>query len=98
MPHESCAWHTPDIVCDDSFDNLEANSACYTLGYGGGTYDSAYDMTEWSETEIPFLMNNVGCESTSTNFSSCASNSTENCDHTENVLLTCFASGRGSLK
>ena len=38
-------------------------------------------------------MDDVECESPSTTFSSCASNSDHNCDHRENVLLTCFASG-----
>ena len=51
----------------------------------------------WSESEIPFLMDNVECESASTNFLSCSS-SAENCDHTENVLLTCYASGETFLK
>ena len=54
-------------------------------------------MTEWSEPEIPFLMDDVECESASTNFLSCSS-SAEDCGHNENVLLTCFASGKESLK
>ena len=52
-------------------------------------------MTEWSEPEIPFLMDDVRCESASTNFLSCSS-SAEDCDHAENVLLTCFSSGKTS--
>ena len=50
--------------------------------------------TRWSEPEIPFLMDNVECGSGSTNFTSCSSEA-ENCDHNENVLLTCFESGKG---
>jgi len=49
--------------------------------------------TRWSEPEIPFLMDNVVCESASTNFVSCSSEA-EDCDHEENVYLTCFESGK----
>ena len=67
-------WNTPDIVCDDAFGSLEAQSACYTLGYtNGGSFESSYDMRNvWSESEIPFLMDNVQCQSASTIFLSCS--------------------------
>ena len=87
---------TPDIVCDDFFGSLEAQSACYTLGYtNGGTFDYSYDMP-WLESEIPFLMDDVQCQSDSTNFLSCEDYYPyygEDCSHSENVLLTCFESG-----
>ena len=92
----NAAWHTPDQVCDDSFGSIDAQSACYTLGYSGGGSFRSYHNTDWSEPEIPFLMDDVECESASTNFLSCSSR-TEDCDHTENVLLICYASGKGSL-
>ena len=88
----NAAWHTPDLVCRDAFNVIDADSACYTLGYTSGGTQSSYDMTEWSEAEIPFLMDEVQCESASTNFLSCSS-SAVNCAHTRNVLLTCFSSG-----
>ena len=42
-------------------------------------------------------MDDVGCDSASQNFLSCSSNgpNAEDCGHTENVLLTCFESGKG---
>ena len=43
----------------------------------------------WSESEIPFLMDDVQCESASTNFLSCPSSGSEDCAHSENVLLSC---------
>ena len=91
------AWHTLDLVCDDSFTILEAHSACYTLGYtNGGTAQISYDMSDtWSETEIPILMDNVACGSASTNFTSCSSEVADDSDsHTENILLTCIESGK----
>ena len=87
-------WHTLYKVCDDNFDQIDAESACYTLGYtNGGTFQTA--SMSWSESEIPFLMNEVECESASTNFLSCSSIA-EDCTHSENILLTCFASGKRS--
>ena len=89
--------HTPDIVCDDSFEQIDAESACYTLGYtNGGSFQTT--SMDWSESEIPFWMDDVQCDSASTNFLSCSSSGwgVHNCDHDENVILTCFASGKKS--
>ena len=85
-------WDTPNLVCDNDFDTIDAQSACYTLGYSNGGYFRTYHIADWSEPEIPFWMDNVECESASTNFLSCTS-SVENCDHSENVLLACYPSG-----
>ena len=50
---------------------------------------------KWSESEIPIWMDNVNCVSNSTNFLLCETNGfgINDCDHSENVLLTCFGSG-----
>ena len=74
---------------------IDAESACFSLGYAGGSFQT-FDMTGWSESEIPFLMDNVECWSASINFVSCTSNGwgVENCNHSENVLLTCFELGK----
>ena len=85
-------WDTPDLVCDDYFGSIDAQSACYTLGYYNGGSFGTYRKTDWWKYEIPFLMDNVDCESASTNFLSCSS-SAEDCGHHENVALTCNASG-----
>ena len=64
----------PDLVCDDFFGALEAQSACYTLGYtNGGSFQPSYDISnQWSENEIPILMDNVDCGSASNFFLSCS--------------------------
>ena len=76
-------------VCDDNFDSTDAASACYTLGYSGGAYSSF--NTGWSESAIPFWMDNMGCSSGSTNFFDCsfAGWGNEDCGSSEYVLLTC---------
>ena len=89
---ENADWNTPDLVCDDDFGTIDSQSACNTLGYYNGGSFRRYHNTDWSEPEIPFLMDNVECESASTNFLSCRS-SAEDCDHTENVFLACYSSG-----
>ena len=88
---------TLNLVCDDSFDFIDAESACFTLGFNyGGTFETVNMRDKWSEAEIPILMDNVNCASNSTNFLSCANNGfgNHNCGHDENVLLTCFESGK----
>ena len=86
-------WDTPDLVCDDDFDTIDAESACYTLGYSNAGVFRTYYNTDWTKPDVPFLMDNVQCGSASTNFLSCSS-SAENCDHHENVFLACYSSGK----
>ena len=76
-------WGT---VCDDDFGTTEAQSACHTLGYSGGSY-SAYN----SGFSGPTWMDNVDCASSTTNFLTCSHPGwgKENCGHSEDVLLTC---------
>ena len=78
---------------------LEVESACRTLGYNNGGFCTQIDMrnTWTNETEIPLWLDNVECESGSSDFLSCSSNGwgDENCSHQENILLTCFEQGNG---
>ena len=86
----------PNSVCDDRFDSIDADSACYTLGFtNGGTYETVNMRDKWSEAEIPILMDDVNCASGSTNFFSCGNNGfgNHNCRHDEDILLLCFESG-----
>ena len=72
-----------------SFDWIDAESACYTLGYtSAGSFTKIGMLDRWTENDIPFLMDYVDCGSASTNFLSCTS-SPEECGHDNNVLLTC---------
>ena len=89
-------WDTPKLVCDDSFDSIDAEIACSTLGFtNDGAFETVDMSDKWSESEIPILMDNVNCMVNSTSFLSCETNGfgVHNCDHTEDVLLTCFESG-----
>ena len=79
-------WGT---VCDDNFDITDAQSACKTLGYSGGSWET-YN-TKLSQSVVPILMDDVDCASSSTNFLKCSHLGwgDENCSHSEDVLLTC---------
>ena len=79
-------WGT---VCDDGFNEINAQAACRLLGYGGGAYSN--HNPGFSESEVPILMDNVSCDSGTTNFLLCkhAGWEVENCSHSEDVLLTC---------
>ena len=75
-------WGT---VCDDDFELVDAQSACHTLGFSGGSYSSHRGPSG------PTWMDNVNCASSTTNFLTCSHRGwgTENCEHYEDVLLTC---------
>ena len=79
-------WGT---VCDDAFETIDAEAACKTLGFTGGSRTN--QDPGFSESEVPILMDDVNCASSSTNFLTCEHPGwgKENCGHSEDVLLTC---------
>merc|ERR1712176_743562 len=76
-------WGT---VCDDGFGSNEAQSACHTLGFSGGSFTS-YNAGITNS----ILMDNVSCPSSTTYFPTCSHEGwgSHNCNHSEDVLLTC---------
>ena len=80
-------WGT---VCDDRFGPTEAQAACQTLGFSGGSYNGN-QRTRFLESSVPIWMDEVNCDSNSTNFMQCEHRGwgVENCYHTEDILLTC---------
>ena len=87
--------YTLNKVCDDDFDSIDAESACRTLGYYGGFFETI-NQQSWSLAEIPILMDNVECTSPNDFFLDCPYIS-HNCHHDENILLTCDSAGIGEL-
>ena len=76
-------WGT---VCDDGFDIVDAQSACHTLGFSGGSYTSDSEEhvggTIWIES--------LRCHSATQTFP-CSHDGwgKHNCDHGEDIVLTC---------
>ena len=56
-------WGT---VCNDAFGSTEAQVACKTLGFSGGSY--ANGNIGIAESIVPIWMDDVDCDSSSTNF------------------------------
>ena len=81
-----------DKVCDDNFDTNAADAACMALGYESGSWETIDQSAEWSENDIPILMDEVACESSYSDFSECEYKSEDDCTHSENVLLNCHSS------
>ena len=85
-------WGT---VCDDNFSSTSAESACYTLGFTGGSFShrSAVTGDRHDSDPMKIWMDNVQCASRSTNFLECSQEgwgSLRSCDgHWEDVVLTC---------
>ena len=77
-------WGT---VCDDGFGTVDAESACHTLGFSGGSY-STYSS---GGPAGQIWMDDVACASSTMNFLTCSHRGwgKENCHHGEDVLLTC---------
>ena len=75
-------WGT---VCDDGFGTTNAQSACHTLGFSGGSY------TNGNHVGGEIWMDDVNCASSTTNFLTCSHHGwgEENCSHDEDIILTC---------
>ena len=95
---------TPLIVCDSwfswsSYTSKNQESACRTLGFTDGSHqridmgNQGWEWQWWLDTDkskIPIFLNDVECDSGHVNFLTCRSGTWINCDHSEDILLTCF--------
>ena len=90
MAKKNNIWGT---VCDDGFGKIDAQAACHTLGFNGLIEMKVAYNTGSSLSEIPIVMNNLGCTSSTDDFLQCPQNTCENpcgCSHVEDILLTCY--------
>ena len=88
MVKRNNVWGT---VCDDNFEEIDAQAACHTLGFKGlkefqTSYNSGFTNA------MPITMDDLGCKSQTDNFLQCQYSSCKNngcCSHNEDILLTC---------
>jgi hypothetical protein len=75
-------WGT---ICDDSFDELDANVACRQLGFSTGSF-----FTEGAGAD-PIWLDDLGCTGSETTLARCAHPGwgVHNCSHSEDVGVTC---------
>ncbi|KAL4240077.1 zymogen binding [Mactra antiquata] len=78
-------------VCDDEWDNIDANVACRQLGFEGGadsfTIESLYGTNQWNSSDI--LMDDVQCVGNERNILNCYYEHTSNCGISELAGVSC---------
>ena len=90
MAKKNNIWGT---VCDDSFEEIDAQAACHTLRFNGLTHMQVAYNSGFSLPKIPILMNSLGCTSRTDDFLQCPQrtcNSPCGCSHSEDIVLTCY--------
>ena len=65
MAKKNNIWGT---VCDDSFEEIDAQAACHTLGFKGLSLMQVAYNSGFSLPEIPIVMNGLACTSKTDNF------------------------------
>lgn len=83
---DTFGWGT---VCDDNFNISEANVVCNQLGYANGTVGI---VGLFGSGVRPILLDDVDCQGNETDLLSCGHRilGSHNCDHSEDVGITCF--------
>ena len=78
-------WGT---ICDDSFDNLDAQVVCRELGYQFGV---AYREARFGEGSGPIWLDEVGCTGDEASLNDCFKNpwGEHNCGHGEDAGVEC---------
>ena len=83
---DGSVWGT---VCDDLFDDNAADTICREMGFSSGTMlDSVYD----GDFSLTILMDEIYCPAGSASFSSCSYEGAHDCDHYEDVGVSCIGS------
>ena len=82
-------------VCDDGFSQNAADAICSLLGYpsNGSKWTSG---SKWSiQSDYSIKLDEVNCWTNS--WSICTYSESPNCDHSEDVFLTCSGSDSGAV-
>ncbi|XP_078579963.1 neurotrypsin-like isoform X2 [Branchiostoma floridae x Branchiostoma japonicum] len=79
-------WGT---VCDDSWDEKDAQVVCRQLGFSGDV--RAWPRAHFGQGTVPILMDEVSCQGTEANLADCrrATEDRMDCRHTEDAGVTC---------
>ena len=87
MVKKNNIWGT---VCDDGFEEIDAQAACHTLGFKGlSEFKVAYN----AGLSGSIVMSGLQCTSRTGNFFKCKVSCTSSpcsCNHSEDILLTCY--------
>ena len=78
-------------VCDDYFNWNSAHAVCRTMGFAHASRYRSGLVYGSFQSRKTILLDNVRCSST--HWASCSSSSHHNCNHREDILLTCTGTG-----
>ena len=83
-------------VCDDGFDQYAADAICSLLGYPASGSEWTSGSIKWDiQTDYSIKLDDVNCRTNS--WSSCTYSEIDDCNHSEDVFLTCSASDSGAV-
>ena len=85
-------WGT---VCDDGWDDADADVVCRQLGFG--LLERSYRSAYFGQGSGPIWLDNILCTGTESTLASCGHlgvNITRSCSHSEDVGVRCYK-GRG---
>ena len=77
-------------MCDDNWDDNDANVVCRQLGFYG---EQAFSEAYFGEGTGPILLSEVNCTGTERVFTDCPSSGigNHNCSHAEDAGVRCIA-------
>ncbi|XP_052086361.1 neurotrypsin-like isoform X2 [Mytilus californianus] len=78
--------YTWGTVCDDDFDNIDANVACRQLGYCSGIMWRSQFVNDGNGT---IWLDDVKCSGTESRLINCSYEDSHNCHHGEDVGIDC---------
>ena len=90
MAKKNNTWGT---VCDDGFEEIDAQAACHTLGFNGLSHMQVNYNSGLSTSEVPIVMSGLECTSNTDDFLQCSQDGCTSpcgCSHTEDIVLTCY--------
>ena len=87
-------WGT---VCDDGWDDTDADVVCRQLGFG--TYGYSHNHSYFGQGSGPIWLDNVQCSGSESTLVTCVHlgfNVTRNCSHSEDAGVRCYGT-QGTL-
>lgn len=85
---DGSVWGT---VCDDDFDDNAADAVCREMGFSSGTMLASASVYD-GDFSLTILMDEINCPAGSASFSSCSYEGAHDCDHYEDVGVSCIGS------
>jgi len=92
--HEGYVIINGKPICDDGFDESEANVACRMLGYNSGTVKNDFGRSKWGST---FIMDDLRCDGNERTLFDCPYNRNDDCSEEEIAGVICAGNSNTSL-